>query len=79
MMQHIENYNLLKNTHDHSMKNRVPLTISVELESPRAGNRLLELLPYSDVTFVAKEFATSQGFHNMDEVMRIIGQDTRLK
>lgn len=80
MMQHIENYNnLLKNRHDRGIKNRVPITISVELESPRAGNRLLELLSYSDVVFVGKEFATSQGFHNMEEVMQSIGQNTRLK
>ena len=80
MMQHVENYNnLLKNTRDRSIKNRVPITISVELESPRAGNRLLELLPYSDVVFVGKEFAINQGFHNMEEVMQNIGQDTRLK
>jgi len=80
MMQHIKNYNnLLKNMHDHSIKNRMPITVSVELESPRAGNRLLELLPYSDVVFIGKEFATSQGFQNMEEVIQIIGQDARLK
>ncbi|XP_011165815.1 ketohexokinase isoform X2 [Solenopsis invicta] len=76
MIQRIENYNNSLNcTRDCATKNRIPITISVELESPRAGPRLLELLPYVDVAFVAKEFATNLGFDNMDEVIHNIGRD----
>lgn len=77
MIQHIKNYNNSLNTHDRATKNRMPITISVELESPRSGPKLLELLPYVDVVFVAKEFAKNLGFNNMNEVIHNIGQETK--
>lgn len=77
MIQHIKNYNNSLNTRDRATKNRMPITISVELESSRSGFRLLELLPYVDVVFVAKEFAKNLGFSNMNEVIHNIGQDSK--
>lgn len=55
----------------------MPITISMELESPRSGPRLLDLLPYVDVAFVAKDFAKNLGFSNMNEVIHNIGQDAK--
>jgi len=76
MIQHIANYNnSLNHTYNRAIKNRMPITISVELESPRSGSRLLDLLPYVDIAFVAKEFAKTLGFSNMNEAIRNIGQD----
>lgn len=73
IIQHIENYNnSLNRTPD-----RMPITISIELESPRSGPRLLDLLPYVDVAFVAKDFAKNLGFGNMNEVIHNIGQDAK--
>lgn len=77
MIQHIKNYSNSLNTRDRVTKNRMPITISVELESSRSGFRLLELLPYVDVVFVAKEFAKNLGFNNMNEVIHNIGQDSK--
>jgi len=75
MIQHIVNYNnSLNHTCNRAIKNRMPITISVEL-SPRSGSRLLDLLPYVDIAFVAKEFAKTLGFSNMNEAIRNIGQD----
>ncbi|XP_011335457.2 ketohexokinase [Ooceraea biroi] len=79
MIQRIEDYNdslrgAESDMHDESAKNRVPITISAELESPRS-ERLLDLLPYVDVAFVAKDFAKNQGLNSMNEVMQTIGQD----
>lgn len=71
IIQHIENYN------NSLMPNCIPITISVEIESPRAGPRLLDLLPYVDVAFIGKEFAKNLGFNNMSEVIRNIGQDAK--
>lgn len=79
MIQRIENYNnSLNGTNNHSKK-RMPIMISVELESPRSGPRLLDLLSYTDVAFIAKDFAKNQGFNNMKEVIYTIGQDARLR
>lgn len=73
MIQCIENYNnSLNRTPD-----RMPITISLELESPRSGTRLLDLLPYVDVAFVAKDFAKNLSFDNMNEVIHNIGQDAK--
>ncbi|XP_070161825.1 ketohexokinase [Polyergus mexicanus] len=79
MIQRIENYNnSLNGTNSHGKK-RMPIMISVELESPRSGPRLLDLLSYTDVAFIAKDFAKNQGFNNMKEVIHTIGQDARLR
>ncbi|CAL1687952.1 unnamed protein product [Lasius platythorax] len=75
MIQRIENYNESLN----GSKNHMPITISVELENPRSGPRLLDLLSHTDVTFVAKDFAKKQGFNDMKEVIHTIGQDVRLR
>lgn len=78
MIEHIENYNnLLNRPHDRAIKSRIPITISVELESPRAGARLLDLLPYVDVAFVGKEFAKYLGFGDMSELIHNIGRDAK--
>ncbi|XP_011640991.1 ketohexokinase-like isoform X2 [Pogonomyrmex barbatus] len=78
MIKRIRDYNdSLNCTHDHATDDRVPITISVEFESPRAGPRLLDLLPYVDVAFIAKEFAGSLGFNNMNEIIRNIGQSAK--
>lgn len=55
----------------------MPITISVELENPRSDPRLLDLLSYIDVAFIAKEFAKNLGFNNMKEVIGNIGQDIK--
>ncbi|XP_011876967.1 PREDICTED: ketohexokinase-like [Vollenhovia emeryi] len=73
IIQYIENYNKSLN----NMPDRMPITISVELESPRSGARLLDLLPYVDVAFIAKEFAKNLGLNNKSEVMRNIGQNAK--
>lgn len=79
MIQHIENYNnSLHGTHDRSKK-YMPITISMELENPRSNLRLLDLLSYVDVAFIAKDFAKNQGFNNMMEVIHTIGQDAKLR
>ncbi|XP_072752931.1 ketohexokinase [Anoplolepis gracilipes] len=79
MIQHIENYNnSLNSTHELSKKH-MPITISMELENPKSSSRLLDLLSYADVTFIAKDFAKNQGFNNMKEVIHTIGQDVRLR
>ncbi|XP_018400712.1 PREDICTED: ketohexokinase-like [Cyphomyrmex costatus] len=76
MIQYIDNYNNLLNcTRDRATKNRMPITISVELE--RSVSELLNLLPYVDVAFIAKEFAQYLGFSNMNEVICNIGQDSK--
>jgi len=76
MIQHIANYNnSLNHTCDRAIKNRTPITISVELENPKSDSRLLDLLPYVDVAFVAKEFAKILDFSNMNEAIHNIGQD----
>ncbi|KAL6266911.1 hypothetical protein P5V15_003739 [Pogonomyrmex californicus] len=78
MIKRIRDYNdSLNCTHDHATDDRVPITISVEFESPRAGPRLLDLLPYVDVAFIAKEFAEFLGFNNMNEIIRNIGQSAK--
>lgn len=78
IIQRIKNYNnSLNRMRDRAIKNRMPITISVELESPRSSSRLLDLLPYVDVAFVAKEFAKNLGFGNMNEVIHNIGQDAK--
>lgn len=78
MMQRIQTYNnSLNRTCDSVTKNRMPITISVELESPRAGRRILDLLPYADVAFVAKDFAKHLGFSNMSEVIHNVGQNAK--
>jgi len=76
MIQRINNYNNSLNC-DFVTKNRMPITISVELENPRSGSGLLNLLSYVDVAFIAKEFAEYLGFSNMDEVIHNIGQDSK--
>lgn len=76
-MQHIENYN--KSLRDHREKNNFPITTSIELESPRSGAKLLDFLPYADVLFISKDFAKTQGFCNMNDVIKTIGQNTELK
>lgn len=73
IIQHIENYN---NSLNH-MFDRMPITISAEFESPRSDPRLLALLPYVDIAFVAKEFAEYLGLSSMSEVMHNIGQDVK--
>ncbi|KAG5336273.1 KHK Ketohexokinase, partial [Acromyrmex heyeri] len=75
MIQHIDNYNNSLNCD--LTKNRMPITISVELESSRSGSGLLNLLSYVDVAFIAKEFAEYLGFSNMNEVIHNIGQDSK--
>lgn len=75
MIQCIENYN--ESLRDN--KNRMPIMISVELENPRLGPRLLDLLSHTDVAFIAKDFAKIQGFNDMKEVIHTIGQDVRLR
>lgn len=80
MMQHIENHNKTliaknKENSDKSTASRTPITISVELEHPRPG--LLDLLPYTDVAFVAKDFARSRGFENMGETLRNTSQGAK--
>lgn len=73
MIQRIESYNnSLNNTHDQNTNNRMPITISVELERPKT--ELLDLLPYADLAFIAKDFAKSQGFDNMSETIKSISQ-----
>ncbi|KAL6436707.1 hypothetical protein ACFW04_004858 [Cataglyphis niger] len=79
MIQYIENYNNSLNDTNNYDKKCMPITISVELESPRSGPRLLDLLSYTDVAFIAKDFAKNQGFNDMKEVIHIIGQDARLR
>ncbi|KAL0110430.1 hypothetical protein PUN28_013805 [Cardiocondyla obscurior] len=75
-IQRIEKYNnsILNRTPD-----RMPITISLELESPRSGSRLLSLLPHVDVAFVSKEFANNLGLSNMNEVVEVhnVGQNTK--
>lgn len=79
MIKHVENYNnSLHGTHDRDKK-YMPITISVEMENPRSSARLLDLLSFVDVTFIAKDFAKSQGFNNMTEVIHTIGQDAKLR
>lgn len=79
MIQHIENYNKsLNGTHNRNKK-CMPITISVELENPRSSLRLLNLLSYIDVAFIAKDFAKNQGFNNMKEVIYAIGQDSKFR
>ncbi|XP_011055777.1 PREDICTED: ketohexokinase-like isoform X2 [Acromyrmex echinatior] len=75
MIQHIDNYNNSLNCD--LTKNRMPITISVELESSRSGSGLLNLLSYVDVAFIAKEFAEYLGFSNMNEAIHNIGQDSK--
>lgn len=76
MIQHVQNYNnSLKDAHIENMKGCMPITISVELERPRS--ELLDLLSYADVVFVAKDFARSQGFNNMNEIIKNIDRDTK--
>ncbi|XP_020289500.1 ketohexokinase-like [Pseudomyrmex gracilis] len=77
MMQHIENYN--KSLRDHREKNSCPITVSIELESPRSGAKLLDFLPYADILFISKDFAKTQGFCNMNDVIETIGQNTELR
>lgn len=79
MIQRIENYNNSLNGTNNYDKKCTPITISVELESPRSGSRLLNLLSYTDVAFIAKDFAKNQGFNDMKEVIHTIGQDARLR
>lgn len=72
MIQHVKNYNdSLNDPHDRDIKNRAPITISVELERPRS--ELLDLLPHADVAFIAKDFAKSQGLESMSEILQNIG------
>jgi len=80
MIQRIEDYNnsLKKIESGQNTKNCVPITISAELESPRS-ERLLDLLPYVDVAFIAKDFARNQDLNNMNEVIQTIGQDGKFR
>lgn len=81
MIRLIENYNdslssrARDRADDSSRDARAPIAISVELE--RARPELLDLLPHADVAFVAKDFAKSQGWSSMDEVMRKIDRDAK--
>ncbi|XP_015602710.1 ketohexokinase-like [Cephus cinctus] len=80
MMQYVESYNNSLNTcqSDDSVKletNRIPITISVELEKPKP--ELVDLLPYADVAFIARDFAHSKGFDNMSETLRNIGEEAK--
>ncbi|XP_029161072.1 ketohexokinase-like [Nylanderia fulva] len=75
MTQCIENYN--KSLRD--SKNCMPIMISMELENPKSGARLLDLLSHADLVFISKDFAKIQGFNNMKEVIHTIGQDTRFR
>ncbi|EFN77113.1 Ketohexokinase [Harpegnathos saltator] len=68
MMQRVKSYN--NSLNDRDTKYRAPITISVELERPRP--ELLDLLSHADVTFVAKDFAKSQGLESMSEILRNI-------
>ncbi|XP_012529199.1 ketohexokinase isoform X2 [Monomorium pharaonis] len=78
MIQLVKIYNnSLNRTGDCATKNHIPITISVELESLRSDPRVLDLLPYVDVVFIAKEFAKNLGYNNMTEVIRNIGQDAK--
>jgi hypothetical protein len=83
MIQRIKDYNnslkkIESGQHDQSTKNSVPITISAELESPRS-ERLIDLLPYVDVAFIAKDFAKNQDLNNMNEVIQTIGQDGKFR
>lgn len=80
MLQCIENYNdMLSCFQDSTDKekdwNLVPITVSVELESPR--QELLDLLPYVDVVFISKDFAQSRGYDNMSETLKNISDDAK--
>lgn len=82
MMQRIGDYNNSLRGREtepgRSNENHVPITISVEFESPRS-QRLFHLLPYVDVAFVAKDFAKSQGLNSMNEVLQTIGRDGKFR
>lgn len=79
-MQRIESYNnsLISREKENTEKRgliRVPITISVELE--RLVVELLDLLPYADIAFIAKDFAEFRGYDNMSETLRNISQDAK--
>jgi len=83
MIQRIKDYNnslkkIESGQRDHSIKNCLPITISAELESPRS-EKLLDLLPYVDVAFIAKDFARNQHLNNMNEVIQTIGQNGKFR
>lgn len=79
MMQRVENHNNTLNLSQDSSKDidmsQVPITISVELERPR--QELLDLLPYADVAFIAKDFARSRGYDNMSETLKSVSEDAK--
>ncbi|XP_026667825.1 ketohexokinase-like [Ceratina calcarata] len=79
MMQHVENHNNTLNYNQNSSKEidmtQVPITISIELERPR--QELLDLLPYADVAFIAKDFARSRGYDNMSETLKNVIEDAK--
>ena len=49
------------------------ITISVEIEKVRRGPALLELLPYADVVFIAREWAEPNGYASAEEALRGVG------
>lgn len=77
MMQHVESYNnlLLSKPDQNKEKTVMPITISVELERPKP--ELLDLLPYADVAFIAKDFANSRDLDNMSDTLRNISEEAK--
>lgn len=78
MMQCVENYNNMLNYSQDNKEidtNQAPITISVELETPK--QELLDLLPYVDLVFIAKDFAQSRGYENMSETLKNIGEEAK--
>ncbi|XP_076243082.1 ketohexokinase [Calliopsis andreniformis] len=79
MLQFVENYNHTLNyrpaENNETCTNQMPITISVELESPK--EELLDLLPYADVVFISKDFALYRGYSNMSETLRSISEEAK--